>query len=68
MAHQNIGLQVDQLLRERLNSLGICIAPTIIDPDVVAVLPAEFLKRSLKYADALADNCGNTFPNSDVFI
>ena len=52
MADQYIGLQVDQLFREGLNSLRICTAPAIIDPDVVACLPTEFLKVLLKYGDA----------------
>ena len=49
MADQNIWLQVDKLLRERLNSLCICIAPAIVDPNIMAILPAEFLKPLLKY-------------------
>jgi hypothetical protein len=48
MADQNIWLQVDKLLRERLNSLCICIAPAIVDSNIMTILPAEFLEPLLK--------------------
>jgi len=44
MADQNIRLQIDKLLCEGLNSLCICIAPAIVDPNIMAIPPAEFLK------------------------
>ena len=51
MADQHVGLQVNQLLSVGLNTLNISFAPAIIDPNIVAILPAELLKPLLKNAN-----------------
>ena len=48
MGDQHIGLQADQLFREHLNSACIGIAPAIINSNIAAFLPTEFLKALLK--------------------
>jgi hypothetical protein len=60
MADENVGLQVNYFLRESLDALWICITPAIIDPNVVPIPPAEFLKPLLEYDDAFA-NVGIAF-------
>jgi hypothetical protein len=55
MGDQHIGLQADQLFRKCLNSVCIGIAPTIINSNIAAILPAELLKALLKKVDARTD-------------
>jgi hypothetical protein len=55
MGNQHIGLQPNQLFRECLNSVSVGIAPPIINSNVAAVAPTEFLKALLKNGDARAD-------------
>jgi hypothetical protein len=51
---ENIGLQIDQLFGEVLNSICVAIAPAIINANIVAILPAEFLESFLQDVDPLA--------------
>src|SRR5262249_27460427 len=55
MGDQHIGLQADQLFRKCLNSVCIGVAPTIINSNIAAILPAELLKALLKKGDARTD-------------
>jgi hypothetical protein len=57
MRDQHIGLQVDQLFRGRLNSACIGITPAIVNSNIAAIVPAEFLKALLKYGDARTSIC-----------
>jgi hypothetical protein len=53
-ADENIGLQIDKLFGEILNSIWVAIAPAIINANIVAILSAELLKAFLQDADPLA--------------
>ena len=55
MANQNIRVQIDELFREGLNSIGISIPPAIVDANILTIRPTEFLEPLLKYRYALAD-------------
>ena len=54
MTDENIGLQFDELFGELLNAIWVAIAPALIDANIDAILPAEFLKSVLQNADPLA--------------
>ena len=54
MAHQNIRVQIDELFRESLNSIGISIPPAIVDANIFTICPTEFLEPLLKYRYARA--------------
>ncbi len=45
MADDQIELHLDEFAREIADALGVARAPAVLDPDVAAAAPAEFLQR-----------------------
>jgi hypothetical protein len=45
VCHDDVGLQADQLLRERLYPIGVSAGPTKVHPHVAAIGPPQVRKR-----------------------
>src|SRR5262249_38279129 len=51
MRENEIGLQRSEFLRESLHQLGVERGPAIVEPDIAALRPPEFLESLLKFGD-----------------
>ena len=52
VCHDDVGLQADQLLRERSYPIGVSAAPTKVHAHVAAIGPTEVRKRLRERRDA----------------